>query len=117
MRRGRVKSMTFVMHAFMAAEAVAPAWALLQNDQMSQDPKIRATQERLQACVYTMAHPENGGLVPACAQHAVLDIAENAHLRRLLPIAPVADTQRACATSAEPAVSGCASAQSRSTRR
>ena len=34
---------------------------------------IRATQERLQACSYAMAHPEDGTLVPACAQHAVLD--------------------------------------------
>ena len=52
-------------------------------------PDVRATQERLAACHYTMAHPEDGSLVPACVQHAVLDPGENAELRRLLPIAEV----------------------------
>jgi hypothetical protein len=36
-----------------------------------------------------MAHPENGTLVPACVQHSVLDPAENAQLRTLLPIVDV----------------------------
>lgn len=58
---------------------------------MSGDPKIRATQERLQACSYAMAHPESGTLVPACAQHSVLDPLENLRLAQLLPVrAPAA---------------------------
>ena len=47
---------------------------------------IRATQERLQACSYAMAHPESGTLVPACAQHAVLDPLENRRLQELLAL-------------------------------
>jgi hypothetical protein len=35
-----------------------------------------------------MAHPETGELVPACAQHAVLDPLENLRLQELLPAAP-----------------------------
>lgn len=45
---------------------------------MSDDPGVRAAQERLSACSYGMAHPEDGRIVPACAQHAVLGPAENA---------------------------------------
>jgi hypothetical protein len=47
--------------------------------------RIRATQERLAACHYAMAHPEDGTLVPACVQHCVLDPEENRALRTLLP--------------------------------
>ncbi|MEJ7755954.1 MAG: hypothetical protein WKF83_06085 [Nocardioidaceae bacterium] len=50
------------------------------------DPRLAATQERLRACSYAMAHPETGELVPACVQHAVLDPTENLQLRRLLPL-------------------------------
>jgi hypothetical protein len=76
------------MHSFMDAADVRPAWALLQRGQPSDDPRIRATQERLAACSYVMAHPETGQLVPACAQHSVLDPAENLALRRVLPLLP-----------------------------
>ena len=62
-----------------------PAWELLQRGELSDDPKIRETQERLQACSYAMAHPETGTLVPACAQHSVLDPLENVRLQELLP--------------------------------
>lgn len=92
--RGPLRPMTFVMHTFMDAADVTPAWALLQVGVMSEDPAIRATQERLQACVYTMAHPESDMLVPACAQHSVLDPEENTELRRLLPILEVRTGQR-----------------------
>jgi hypothetical protein len=51
------------------------------------DPAVRAVQERLSACSYAMAHPESGTLVPACAQHSVLDPEENAELALLLPMA------------------------------
>jgi hypothetical protein len=86
---GRVRLMTFVMHSFMDAADVAPAWELLQRGVVSDDPAVRVTQERLQACVYTMAHPDSDLLVPACAQHSVFDPAENVELRRLLPLVEV----------------------------
>lgn len=82
----RVAPMTFVVHRFMDAEDVGPAWAMMQEGTVARDPAVRATQERLAACTYSMAHPETGELVPACAQHAVLDPGENAALRRLLPL-------------------------------
>jgi hypothetical protein len=72
----------------MHAADVIPAWELLERGEMSDDPRIRETQERLQACSYAMAHPESGQLqlVPACVQHSVLDPAENLQLSRELPI-------------------------------
>lgn len=97
--RGRVRPLTFVMHSFMDAAEVAPAWELLQQGVISDDPTLRATQERLQACVYTMAHPDSDMLVPACAQHSVLDPAENVELRRLLPVVEVRSAQGSAATS------------------
>jgi hypothetical protein len=90
--RCRVRPVTFVMHQFMDAADVAPAWELMQRGESSQDPGLRETQERLAACHYAMAHPENGTLVPACVQHAVLDPAENAQLRTLLPLVEVRTT-------------------------
>ena len=77
---------TFVMHAFMDAREVGPAWEALERGELSGDPGVRATQERLQACSYAMAHPQDGRLVPACAQHSVLDPLENEALSRLLPL-------------------------------
>jgi hypothetical protein len=84
--RGGVRPTSFVMHQFMDAEDVGPAWQLLEQGVHSEDPRIQATQQRLQSCHYTMAHPEDGSLVPACVQHAVLDPGANAALRTLLPI-------------------------------
>ena len=84
--RDRPRAMTYVVHAFMDARDVKPAWELLQRGELSEDPAIRATQERLQACAYAMAHPDSGTLVPACAQHAVLDPLENLRLQELLPL-------------------------------
>ncbi len=77
---------TFVMHRFMHAANVKPAWEMLGRGVMSEDPTILETQERLLACSYAMAHPETGELVPACVQHGVLDPDENAELAQLLPI-------------------------------
>ncbi|MET3811464.1 hypothetical protein [Arthrobacter sp. UYEF3] len=85
----RLSFKTFVVHNFMDAADVAPAWALMERGETSADPKIRETQERLGACMYTMSHPETGKLVPACVQHSTLDAAENAGLRKLLPLRPV----------------------------
>jgi hypothetical protein len=85
--KARPRALTFVMHNFMDAAEVRPAWELLQRGEMSSDPAVRATQERLQACSYAMAHPESDMLVPACAQHGVLDPDENRELAVLLPMA------------------------------
>ena len=84
--RHRIVPMTFVMHRFMHADDVAPAWELLKRGETSDDPRIRETQERLSACSYAMAHPETGQLVPACVQHSVLDPTENRDLAHRLPI-------------------------------
>jgi hypothetical protein len=81
-----VRPVSFVMHTFMDAAEVAPAWEAMQRGESLTDPRLRAAQERLGACHYAMAHPETGTLVPACVQHAVLDPAENAQLRVLLPL-------------------------------
>ena len=85
----RIRPVTFVMHSFMDAQDVAPAWEAIQRGEESTDRRIADTQERLRACSYAMAHPETGELVPACVQHSVLDPAENVALRRLLPLTPV----------------------------
>jgi hypothetical protein len=82
------RALTFVMHSFMDARDVKPAWDGLRRGEMSGEPRIRATQERLQACSYAMSHPESDELVPACVQHSVLDPQENLKLQELLPLAP-----------------------------
>jgi hypothetical protein len=83
---GRAHGLTFVVHAFMDADVVGPAWEALQRGEVASDPAVRAAQERLQACSYAMAHPDEDRIVPACVQHAVLDPQENASLARLLPL-------------------------------
>lgn len=80
-----VQPTTYVMHSFIDAADVGPAWALLQQGVTADEPRIRAAQERLQACAYGMAHPELDQVVPACVQHSVLDPAENIELIQLLP--------------------------------
>jgi len=92
--RDRPRPMTFVMHTFMDAADVGPAWELLEAGVISDDPRIRATQERLQSCAYVMAHPEQDRVVPACAQHSVLDPGENAALRRELPLIQLTNRPR-----------------------
>jgi hypothetical protein len=87
--RHQVRPLTFVMHNFMDAAQVRPAWELMERGVVANDPAVRATQVRLQACVYAMAHPEQGRTVPACVQHSVLDAAENTALRKLLPLVDV----------------------------
>ncbi len=87
--RHRIRPVTFVMHSFMDAADVAPAWAAMQRGEDATEPRIAAAQQRLRACFYAMAHPETRALVPACVQHSVLDPAENIELRRLLPLTPV----------------------------
>jgi len=87
--RHGVRPVTFVMHRFMDAADVAPAWELTRRGETSDDPRLRETQERLAACHYAMGHPETGTLVPACVQHSVLDPKENAELTVLLPMPAV----------------------------
>jgi len=87
--RSGPRPVTFVMHQFMDAADVAPAWELMQQGVRSDEPRLRETQERLAACHYAMGHPETGTLVPACVQHSVLDAAENAQLRIQLPLVEV----------------------------
>ena len=84
--RSGVRPVTIVMHSFMDAAAVAPAWAMLQRGEVATDTELAAVQERLQACTYSMAHPETGQIVPACVQHSVLDPGENQELAVLLPL-------------------------------
>jgi hypothetical protein len=92
--RSPPRALTFVMHNFMDAAVVRPAWELLQRGEMSDDAAVREAQERLQACSYAMAHPESDTLVPACAQHGVLDPDENRELATLLPMARAATDVR-----------------------
>jgi hypothetical protein len=83
---GRPRVVSFVVHAFMDADVVRPAWDAIERGEIASDPSVRAAQDRLRACSYAMAHPEQDRLVPACVQHALLDPQENAHLAKLLPL-------------------------------
>ncbi len=84
--RHGIHPVSFVVHQFMDAEDVTPAWEMMQRGEQATEPRLVATQQRLAACHYAMAHPETGKIVPACVQHSVLDPIENIELRRLLPI-------------------------------
>ncbi len=84
--RGGVRPVTFVMHSFMDALVVAPAWEQLRAGITASDPAELAAQERLLACTYTMGHPDTGELVPACVQHSILDPDENRRLAVSLPL-------------------------------
>ncbi len=84
--RAGVRPVTFVMHSFIDAAVVGPAWAQLRAGDVASDPAVRAAQERLLACTYAMAHPESGELVPACVQHSVLDPEQNRELAVRLPL-------------------------------
>ncbi|MDV8024795.1 hypothetical protein [Rhodococcus sp. IEGM 1330] len=71
--RRQVRPMTFVVHRFMDAENVLPAWTMMQSGETATEPVLLEAQERLAACTYSMAHPETGELVPDCVQHTGLD--------------------------------------------
>jgi len=86
LRSGRVRGMTFVVHAFMDADVVQAAWQTMEEGSVPDHPEVRAARERLEACSYAMAHPETGRIVPACVQHSVLDPNENRRLLTLLPM-------------------------------
>jgi hypothetical protein len=95
--RHGVRPVSFLVHQFMDAADVAPAWELMRRGEKATDPRVLATQERLAACHYAMAHPDSGELVPACVQHGVLDPVENIKLRRLLPIVTSPDSRASSA--------------------
>ncbi len=97
-RHRRIRPVSFVMHSFMDAADVAPAWELMTRGIQSDDPQIQATQERLASCHYAMAHPESATLVPACVQHSVLDPDENRQLAELLPLKLGPTRRRAAGT-------------------
>jgi hypothetical protein len=80
-----VRPTTFVMHRFMDGADVAAAWSAMQSANAVSEPRLVETTERLQACAYSMPHPETGTMVPACVQHAVHDPLENAQLVTVLP--------------------------------
>jgi len=84
--RSGARPLTFVVHSFIDAEYVVPAWEMMQRGETASDPAVRSAQERLRACSYSMADPDSDRLVPACAQHAVIDPERNARLARELPI-------------------------------
>ncbi|MBS1679669.1 MAG: radical SAM protein [Actinobacteria bacterium] len=84
--RKRPRAVTFAMHSFMDASVVRPAWEAIERGEAAEEPSVRAAQERLQACMYGMAHPEDGRMVPGCVQHSVLDPRQNARLAELLPL-------------------------------
>ena len=87
LRAGRPRGMTFVVHAFMDAAVVRRAWEGMEAGLDCDDADGRAAQERLRACSYAMAHPDDGRLVPACVQHGLLDQDENRRLLVQLPMA------------------------------
>ncbi len=80
------RPMTFVMHQFIDAVDTAAAWQHMESGTRAEDEKILAAQERLEACAYRMGHPDRDQSVPACVQHAVLDVEENRELVQLLPL-------------------------------
>jgi hypothetical protein len=86
LRHRRIRPVAFTMHSSMDAADVAPAWAAMRRGEQCAEPRLAATQQRLAACFYTMAHPDTGELIPACVQHSVLDPVANAELRELLPL-------------------------------
>ena len=92
--RERMSFKTFVVHNFMDAAQVAPAWELMGQGVASDDPSVRETQLRLASCSYAMSHPEDGRLVPACVHHSVLDPTETRQLRKLLPLTPAVGRER-----------------------
>ena len=104
--RRRVRPLTFVVHSFMDAAVVAPAWEATRSGRAGATPEVREAQDRLAGCFYVMAHPETGELVPACVQHSVLDPEQNRRLRVLLPMPTVRG--RTARVAAEPATAGAA---------
>jgi hypothetical protein len=116
--RHGARPLTFVVHAFMDGETVRAAWAATSAGRTAEDPEVRAAQERLAACSYAMAHPDDERLVPACVQHGVLDPEENRVLAGRLPLHTGVNRRAAAAVEGADALSGdTRRAQLRSDRR
>ncbi len=81
-----LQPVTFVMHQFIDAADSAAAWTHMQSGTRATEPAILEAQERLEACAYSMGHPDTNQLIPACVQHGILDPDENRQLVQLLPI-------------------------------
>ncbi len=88
----KAQPVTFVMHQFIDAKLTKKAWGHIKAGTRATEPATLEAQERLEACAYSMAHPETDDLVPACVQHGVLDPAENRALVTLLPLRPKLDS-------------------------
>lgn len=82
---GDMHPTTYVMHSFMDASNVTPAWELLERGEIATDPVLRATRTTA-ACAYQMAHPDQDRIVSACVQPGVLDPQENTRLLQILPL-------------------------------
>ncbi len=87
------KAVTYVMHQFIDAADTADGWQHILAGTRATEPRILEAQERLEACAYSMGHPETDQLVPACVQHGVLDAEENRQLVELLPIRSAASPE------------------------
>ena len=74
------------MHQFIDAADTATAWQHMKEGTRATEPRIVEAQERLEACAYSMGHPDTDELVPACVQHGILDVEENRQLVQLLPL-------------------------------
>jgi hypothetical protein len=82
----KLKPVTFVMHQFIDAADTAAGWEHIKAGTRATEPPILQAQERLEACAYSMGHPDTDELVPACVQHGCLDARENRELAELLPL-------------------------------
>lgn len=96
-----LQPLTIVMHRFMDAEDVKVAWELMEKgveideEQVQKaGPRIQETMERLSACSYAMARPQENRVVPACVQHSVYDPAENKQLAKELPLSMPAQSAK-----------------------
>ena len=81
------RALTYVMHAFMDARDVRPAWEAPAPRRAA--PTTRASARPRSACRRAPTRwptRRTARSCPACAQHAVLDPAENLRLRELLPL-------------------------------
>ena len=82
----KLQPVTFVMHQFIDAADTAAGWDHIRAGTRATEARVLEAQERLEACAYSMGHPETDQLVPACVQHGVLDPEENRQLAQLLPL-------------------------------
>jgi len=90
--RSRPRPVTFVMHQFMDAADVEPAWAMMQRGETADDPRLRETQNASPRATTRWDTRRPGPWSRRACSTACSDPAENATLRRLLPIDEVRRT-------------------------